>query len=139
MARTSPAIAASSWDSQVRDWNYVTSTISAGGKFIVPTYSFRSGGGYKTLVSEGESGKQRRRSKRSTLRRTWQLNFDVHKEEADRILDFFDYVLGAYGSFTFTCPREDIAYTVRITSDNLDVNWENYVIHKLSLEFEEIL
>jgi len=139
MARTTPAIAAASWDSQVRDWDYTTSTISAGSKKIMPAYSFQSGGGYVTLVSEGERGKQRRRSKRSVLKRTWRLSFDLRKEEADRILDFFDYTLGGYAAFNFTCPRENALYSVRIVSDNLDVNWESYVIHKVSLEFEEVL
>jgi PKD repeat protein len=140
MAETTPAIASYDWSDEVRDWDHLTDSLDPGGKHIVPEFVYTDGHSYKVLVSTGESGKERRRAKRSTNKKTWQLTFNSYSEkEISRIFDFFDYCVGPTNSFTFTCPRNDVSYTVRFTDDSLGRSWQSESIHQVTINFIQVL
>ena len=114
------------------DWN---TTVG-----LVPDYSFATTGSFLTLVSKGESGKERRRSKMSTVKREWKLTFPLlTSSECALIWDFYVARKGAYDAFTWLDPVTSTQYTVRFKDDNLTKDYFQYNQYKLSLEFVEVI
>ena len=106
---------------------------------IDPSYSFIVGASFKTLVSTGESGKQRRRAK-SVGPFVWQLDFStLSVAEADKIWQFYLDCKGAFDTFTWTDPVSSVSYTVHFKNDTLTKDYFTYGLYNLSLEFEEII
>lgn len=108
---------------------------------LTPEYTFTTGSSFKTLISEGEAGKERRRSKRSTQRREWKLKFGLLTEvEADLIWDFYLARKGAYEAFTWTDPvAGGSPVTVRFEDDSLTKDYFQYNSYSLSLAFIEVV
>ena len=95
--------------------------------------------GFKTLISKGESGRERRRSKASTARRTFKLAFKIlTNTEIDAILAFYIARKGSYESFTWTHPRTAEVVNVRFLKDGLTRDWFTANSHKTGVEFQEI-
>ena len=107
---------------------------------LTPEYTFTTKSSFKTLISTGESGKERRRSKRSTQKREWSLQFSILSEvETDLIWNFYLARKGAYGSFTWVDPVEGGSpVTVRFKDDSYTKNYFSYNSYSLSLVFVEV-
>ncbi|MCK5617314.1 DUF2460 domain-containing protein [Candidatus Pacearchaeota archaeon] len=105
-----------------------------------PEFSFSTETSFKTLVSTGEAGKERRRSKRSTQRREWKLKFGLLSDvEVALIWDFYLARKGAFGSFTWVDPVEGGSpVTVRFKDDNLTKNYFKANAYNLSFAFIEV-
>lgn len=114
------------------DWN---TTVG-----LVPDYSFATTGSFVTLISKAEGGKERRRSKRSTLKREWKLTFPLLTvSECGSIWDFYLARKGAFEAFTWTDPVTSTQHTVRFKDDDLTKDYFEYNYYKLSLEFVEVI
>ena len=106
---------------------------------LIPLFPMTETVRYRTLVSSGESGKQRRRAK-ATGPRTWELVFDaLTSTEADLIWQFYKDCNGAYDTFVWTNPENSTLYTVHFKSDELSKEYFQYNLHRLSFVFEEII
>jgi hypothetical protein len=106
---------------------------------LTPEHVFTTEIKFKTLVSRGESGKQRRRSKASGPQ-TWSLKFGVLvASDADLIWQFYQDCNGAYDTFAWINPVDSVAHTVRFKSDTLSRDYFQYNFYRLSFEFEEII
>jgi len=107
---------------------------------LIPEHSFTTSTGYDTLISTGESGKERRRSKRSIQQREWKLVFNVlTKAEADLIWSFYQSQKGAYGAFTWQDPVTTLTHNVRFKDDTLSRDYFTSNFYKLSFDLIEIL
>lgn len=90
----------------------------------VPHYVLAQSAKYSTLISEGESGKERRRSKRTTPTVSFQLQFNrLTLSDADALWTFYNAKKGMGTAFTWTNPVQEggvnVEYTVRFESDAL--------------------
>ena len=107
---------------------------------LIPEIPFTTSISFVTLISKGERGKQRRRSKADGPM-TWKLNFPILDDtDTDLAWDFYINCKGAYDSFAWIDPVTSVGYTVHFKQDNLAKEYfSNPNLHKLSLEFEEII
>ena len=107
---------------------------------LTPEYSFPTTASFKTLISVGESGRERRRSKRSTQKREWRLTFNILSEvEVDLIWNFYLARKGAYEAFTWTDPvAGGSSISVRFKDDALTKDYFQYNSYSLSLTFVEV-
>lgn len=95
--------------------------------------------GFKTLISKGESGRERRRSKASTARLTFKLIFNILiNTEIDAIWAFYLARKGSYESFDWTHPRTSEALKVRFLKDGLTRAWFAANCHKTGVEFQQV-
>lgn len=100
--------------------------------------------GIKTLISHGGSGRERRRSKPSTPRRTFKLDFPIIDTlEVDRIWSLYLDRKGAAYTFSWKRPaRYDgdtaVIYNVRFLKDGMGRSWFNVNLHKTGLELQEV-
>ena len=108
---------------------------------LTPEFTFSTTTGFATLISTGENGKERRRSKRSTQRREWKLKFGLLSDvEIALIWDFYLARKGAYESFTWTDPVEGGSpVTVRFKDDTLTKNYFKANAYNLSLTIIEVI
>ena len=99
--------------------------------------------GIKTLISKGESGRERRRGKVATARRKFKLNFGIlTTTQVDWIWTHYVDRKGALLTFTWTRPARGtgdsaVQYTVRFEADGLSRDWFNANLHKLGVTFIE--
>lgn len=95
---------------------------------------------YKTLVTEFESGKEKRRKRWLTPKRIFSLSF-VGKNETDidAIWDFYQARNGRYDPFSFVNPIDGVTYTVRFAEDNLTRELIAYKLHNSSLKLVQVL
>jgi hypothetical protein len=107
---------------------------------LTPEYTFPTTVEFKTLISVGESGRERRRSKISTQRREWSLKFGILSDvETSLIWDFYLARKGAYESFTWQDPVEGgSSVTVRFKDDKLTKNYFKYNAYNISINFIEV-
>lgn len=100
--------------------------------------------GLKTLISRGESGRERRRSKASTPRRTFKLTFPgLITTNIDRIWNLYLDRKGGLYTFSWKRPARYIGdsaviYNVRFLKDGLSRNWFFVDTHKTGIEFQEV-
>ena len=94
---------------------------------------------FKTLISTGESGRQRRRSK-AVGPRTWSLVFNIlTAAETELVWQFYQDCNGAYDTFLWTNPEDNVQYTVHFKSDELTKEHFQYNFSRISFAFEEII
>lgn len=107
---------------------------------LTPEYTFPTTATFKTLISTGEAGKERRRSKRSIQRGEWKLKFGYLTEtEADLIWAFYLARKGAYEAFTWQDPVKGGApISVRFKDDSLTKAYFQFNSYSLSLTFIEV-
>lgn len=99
--------------------------------------------GIKTLISKGEAGRERRRSKVATPRNVLKLKFGVlTTTQIDWVYNHYVERKAALLVWTFTRPPRGPGdsskqYTVRFRQDGLDRDWFNANLHKLGIEVIE--
>ena len=100
--------------------------------------------GLTVLISKGESGRERRRVKNATARRTFQLKFSgISHLEVDRIFGLYlDRKASGY-SFSWKRPSRAsgdsaVIYNVRFSKDGLSKEWMNGNLHSTGLELTEL-
>ena len=94
---------------------------------LIPEHTFSTTTKYVTLISQGENGKERRRSKRSTQRRTWKLVFNgLTASDAGLIWTFYQSRRGAFEAFPWEDPVTTTTHTVRFKSDKLTSDYFTY-------------
>lgn len=100
--------------------------------------------GLKTLISRGESGRERRRSKASTSRRTFKLTFPgLTTTKIDRIWNLYLDRKGSLYSFSWKRPARysgeaGVIYNIRFLKDGLSRDWFSTNLHKTGIEFQEL-
>ena len=100
--------------------------------------------GLKTLISRGESGRERRRSKASTSRRAFKLTFPgITTIKIDRIWNLYLDRKGSLYTFSWKRPARYIGesgtiYNVRFLKDGLSRDWFFTNLHKIGIEFQEV-
>ena len=85
----------------------------------VPDYPIEETKSYDVIITD-MPGKERRRTRHSTARRTWKLTYNhIHDGECKYLWDFFNARKRSYESFTFTHPITGTSYTARFMDDEL--------------------
>lgn len=94
---------------------------------------------YNTLKTNTMYGKERRRNKWSTPKRTFVLNFNNITRTVKDSIDSFFTTHKNFQSFDWTNPQDDVAYTVRFVESFLKsecIGEDNY---NIQLNFVEVL
>jgi len=106
---------------------------------FTPSYVYERSPEWRTLRTEFESGKFQTRAKWSSPRRRWHLVFSkISKNEAQQIVDFFNARKGRYEKFYWTCPLDNVQYTVYFDSDSITWRITNPpYIGEIELDFVE--
>jgi len=91
----------------------------------------------KTLISSGEGGRERRRSKVSTarLRISFALNYFTDAQ-LTTLYAFYVARHGAYEAFNITI--KSTTYLVRFSKDGLSWDWFKSSWHKGNIELQEV-
>lgn len=94
---------------------------------------------FNTLVSRFENGVEQRRSKWANPLRKWKLYFKIRTQtEMEAVRDFFINKKGAYSSFTWTNPNDNVTYTVRFVEDSFKFERQHYQIYNFEVAFQEV-
>lgn len=112
---------------------------------VAPHFPISEQVNHKTIISKGESGRERRRSKVSTARRQFTLNFQppLSVVKLDRIWNLYLDRKGAAYSFSWKRPartpsESGVIYNVRFTNDGLTREWFSSNLHKIGLNLTEL-
>ncbi len=104
----------------------------------VPNYTLGRDSKWNTLISEGETGKEILRSKRSTPVYGFSLDFTnpgLIISAADAMLAFFDNKKGAGTWFTWEHPDSHVVYTVRFLDDQIKQGYYMYGRYNCQVNF----
>lgn len=102
-----------------------------------PNFPLKKTAHFKTLISSGELGKERRRSKASLLP-TYDLTFlRLKTADADALFAFYLARKGAYEAFYWTPPGESQGL-YRFERDDLSRDWFMSNRHKLTLTLRNV-
>lgn len=103
----------------------------------IPNYTMQHDVEYTTLISEGEQGEERRRSKRTAGIEGFSV---VHNRlttsQKNAMKAFFDAKKGANTSFTWTDPVSSVEYTVRFKNDKIVFSYNSYGRWSVQNEFK---
>jgi len=108
----------------------------------IPQFTFSEDVDFVTLISKGEKGKERRRSKRSTAKRKFTLTFNVLTSAVgDAIYAFYIARKGATETFNWTNSVTGTVYTdcIRFEHDNLSREYFTKGRYKLTINFIQVL
>jgi len=104
-----------------------------------PDYVFDESIQNRTLVSEFENGTEQRRNVWNAPRRKWRLVFrNRSTSDFETVRDFYIAQKGAYDSFTWTNPNDNVEYTVRFVEDTLQFSRSAYGIYSFDFEIVEV-
>lgn len=105
----------------------------------VPHYVLTRKVKFVTVISEGEQGKERSRSKRTSGIYGFSLRFNnLTPAQANAMWDFYILKKGRNTSFTWTNPLDSVEYTVRFESDEMSQDYFRYSRYSLQLDFVKI-
>jgi len=106
----------------------------------VPDYAFQETINYGTLITQYENGAEQRRSKWSSPRRSWSLNFsNLAEGNKNNLVSFFNAKKGQFTSFTWTNHNDSTEYTVRFDEDSLQIIQKAYQIYDILVKFIEVV
>ena len=105
---------------------------------FVPLYSWQMTTGYRVLVTEMESGPERRYYKRRRPRE-WQLTFRNKPDVVQEIEWFFHEHKGPFGTFLWQPPGESQYLTCRFGQDSMEISWHGEMLGECQLAIREIL
>lgn len=92
-----------------------------------PNYVLGHDREYSTLISEGEQGSERRRSKRTNAIERFSLQHNrLTTSEKTAMQSLFDTKKGANSTFTWTNPLDSVEYTCRFMNDRISFQYVSY-------------
>ena len=84
-----------------------------------PDYPINEGEYYSVIVSN-LPGKEERRTRHSTVVRSWELTYyGIHSGDCKYLWDFYNARKGEHEKFTFVHPETAVSHTVRFSADNI--------------------
>ena len=105
---------------------------------FVPLYSWQMTTGYRVLVTEMESGPERRYYKRRRPRE-WMLGFIGTPGEIEEIEKFYCRHKGPFGSFLWALEKEKSAVCVRFKDEQLTIRGHGTHVKECSLTLIEVM
>lgn len=105
---------------------------------FVPLYSWEVTTGYRVLITEMESGSERRYHK-NRRPREWQLTFKSTPDVIREIEWFFHEHKGAFGAFLWSPPGESQYLTCRFGQESMGINWQGEMLGECQLTIREII
>lgn len=85
----------------------------------IPDYPLKEGRYYDVLITDNP-GAEERRTRSTTLIRSWELNYKaIHDGDCKYLWDFFTARKGKLESFTFIHPKSSVEYTARFAEDTM--------------------
>jgi len=106
---------------------------------IQPDYVFEEEIKYNTAISRFENGSEQRRSLWAAPAHKFKLTFNNRTEsEKDDVLELYNEMLGAYGTFLWTNPNDSVQYTVRFDEDSFALKNKAYGIYDFSVNLIQV-
>lgn len=106
---------------------------------FMPDFVYEEGVESSTIITEFENGVEQRRSKWGRVKRKFKLVFKNRtKSEFEDVRDFFINKLGAYQSFTWENPNDNVVYTVRFEENGLTFRNKAFDVYDFELGLVEV-
>lgn len=95
---------------------------------------------YDVIVSQFENSVEQRRLNRSSVRRSFRLEFSYRNQsEMEEVRDFYDDKSGMFESFTFLNPNDSTTYTVRFNMPKFEYSRIGPGLYNFSVDLIEVL
>ena len=106
----------------------------------LPDAAIESSITYKTLVTDTEYGKKRRRNKQASPKRSWNLNFmNTTETIANGITAFYISVSGPFETFDWENPVDSVTYTVRFKDGSFNKDATGIDNYNIQLSLVEVI
>lgn len=106
----------------------------------IPDYVMDEESGYRTVIDTFESGKEQIKVKHGSIERKWTLTFPgITLTQVNDMKAFIDLQKGAYGTFEWINPLDNILYTVRFSDDEFQYTRNADDVYNVNISLTEII